>query len=115
MLQLLLGFFAAYILYNFIFRFVIPLVRVTRQVKKQVRSFREQSNAGGAGYQQGGFQQRGYQGGFQQESFGSGSYQNTSSTYGDNSGHASVHTNTSTAGDKPRPKSDDYIDFEEVK
>jgi hypothetical protein len=115
MLQILLGLFAAYILYNFIFRFVIPLVRVTRQVKKQVRNFREQANAGAGAYQQGGFQQGGFpRGGYQQETFGAG-HQQASSAYGTGYEQQATHAPTSKGAEKARPKSDDYIDFEEVK
>jgi hypothetical protein len=49
--QFLLGLFATYLLYHLIFNFVIPLVRVTRQVKKQVREFQQQANSQHNGYQ----------------------------------------------------------------
>jgi hypothetical protein len=94
--QIILGFIGAYLLYHFIFNFIIPLVRVTRQVKKQVRNFREQVNT-----QQSGFPPGGYQ---------SGSYQ--SSAYNATQGFGSKSANKQ---EQPAPRKDDYIDFEEIR
>lgn len=114
--QILLGLFAAYLLYNFIFRFLIPLIKVTRQVKRQVRDFQQHVNTRQGEYQpgsNGGFQSAGsasghYQpGGFRVEDFGS---QAGSSAY---RGNASA--SASQAKPEPKPKKDDYIDFEEIK
>lgn len=44
MLQVLLYAFLAYILYNLIFRFIIPLYRTTRQIKKGFREMQEKMN-----------------------------------------------------------------------
>jgi hypothetical protein len=108
--QILLGLLAAYILYNFIFKFLIPVIRVTRQVKRQVRDFQQHANT-----QQGGFQQAGgYQAaGYQQET-----YQQTNNTSG--FGGATFGAKTSSTGREAKPagtptRKDDYIDFEEIK
>jgi hypothetical protein len=110
--QILLGLFVAYLLYNFIFRFVIPLVRVTRQVKRQVRDFQQQANT-----QQGGFQGGGYAGSstvngspFEGAPF-SGTSDRSSTR---NAGHKPSAEN-GTSVKEPKPRKDDYIDFEEIK
>ncbi len=97
--QIILGFIGAYLLYHFIFNFIIPLVRVTRQVKKQVRSFHEHVNA-----RQPGFPPEGYQ---------SGSFQ--SSAYNGGEGYGSGPRPTFKKEAEPAPKKDDYIDFEEIR
>lgn len=59
MLSVILWAILAYVLYKFIFRFVLPLIMVSRQMKKQERQFRDhmeqqqeqhfQQQAGGGG------------------------------------------------------------------
>jgi hypothetical protein len=51
MLQFLLYAFIAYILYNLIFRFIIPVYRTTRQIKRGFRDMQEKMNSqmGGQG------------------------------------------------------------------
>jgi hypothetical protein len=72
---ILLG-FTIYFAYRFLFDFMLPVIRTTRQVKKQFDAVREQQQ------------------GFQQTS------QNKNTT--------------STPNKAPKPKADDYIDFEEI-
>ena len=69
---------------------------ITRQVKKQVRDFREHVNT-----QQSGFPPNGYQ---------SGSFQ--SSAYNATQGFGS---NGAKKQEQPAPRKDDYIDFEEIR
>ncbi len=45
MLQFLVYAFLAYLLYKLIFRFIIPVYRTTRQIKKSFRDMQEQMNA----------------------------------------------------------------------
>ena len=78
----------AYFLYRFIVGFLIPVFRVTRQMKKQVRDFQQQANQQFTGQQE-----------YHQQS-----------TYNSNAA-----TSTSSAQNKTAPKKDDYIDFEEIK
>jgi len=111
--QVLLGLFLAYLLYNFIFRFIIPLVRVTRQVKRQVRDFQQQVNTNGGGFDSthstGGFpgaQSGHYQaGGINADDFQTDSRRRAGTTA----------TGSATTKPEPRSKKDDYIDFEEIK
>ena len=118
--QILLGLFAAYLLYNFIFRFLIPLIKVTRQVKRQVRDFQQHVHTRQGEYQHGAspdgsFQNGGnasghYQaGGFRVEDLGT---QSGSSSYRNG---ATPGQPAGTARPEPKPKRDDYIDFEEIK
>jgi hypothetical protein len=72
---ILLG-FTIYFAYRFLFDFMLPVIRTTRQVKKQFDAVREQQQ------------------GFQQTS------QNKN--------------NSSTPNKAPKPKADDYIEFEEI-
>lgn len=116
--QILLGLFAAYLLYNFIFRFLIPLIRVTRQVKRQVRDFQQHVNT----QQPGGFQPGSSTGGYQAGTGNSGHYQAGGFQPGDFSGssrgQSSGPNGTTTGGtvkQEQRPAKDDYIDFEEIK
>jgi hypothetical protein len=105
--QILLGLFAAYLLYNFIFRFLIPLIRVTRHVKKQVRDF-QQAAGSGNGYPPGGFSKDAYASAYRpgnDAGYGSTASRPASSFPG----------GESTRKEEPtRPKKDDYIDFEEI-
>lgn len=111
--QILLIAFATYLLYNFIFRFVIPLVRVTRQVKRQVRDFQQHAGNMPGGTRPGSFSA----GGFQPGNFGQ------SNGYGQTNGNAQSYQDTvfqqqaepGSKEQKPKPKKDDYIDFEEIK
>ncbi len=94
--QVIFGLIGAYLLYHFIFSFIIPLVRVTRQVKRQVHNFKEQVNT-----QQSGFPPNGYQ---------SGSYQ--SSAYNATQGFGGTGAKKQ---EQAAPRKDDYIDFEEIR
>ena len=115
--QILLGLFAAYLLYNFIFRFLIPLIRVTRQVKRQVRDFRQHVNT----QQPGGYQPGNSNGGYNPGAGNSGHYQPGGIQPGDfpgSNGTQSAGRNGSasaTVKQEQRPAKDDYIDFEEIK
>ena len=115
--QILLGLFAAYILYNFIFRFLIPLVRVTRQVKRQVRDFQQHVNS----QQPGGYQPGSSTGPYNTSGANAGHYQAGGFQPGDFPGSSraqSTGRNGSTTGpskQEQRPAKDDYIDFEEIK
>ncbi|MHA4844652.1 hypothetical protein ACX0G7_10835 [Flavitalea antarctica] len=117
--QIILGFIGAYLLYNFIFRFLIPLIKVTRQVRRQVRDFQQHVNTrqgeyqpgagGNGGFQPGGSASGHYQsGGFRVEDFGT---QSSGPTYGGTSAGSS----SGAARQETKPKKDDYIDFEEIK
>lgn len=112
--QILLGLFAAYLLYNFIFRFLIPLIRVTRQVRRQVKDFQQHVNTQG-GYQAG----AAGQGGFQQGRTASGHFQSGGFRVEDpgfnSSASSQQNRSSASAKQEAKPKSDDYIDFEEVK
>ena len=114
--QILLGLFAAYLLYNFIFRFLIPLIRVTRQVKRQVRDFQQHVNT----QQPGGYQPGNSNGGYNAGTGSSGHYQAGGFQPGDFPGSnraQSTDRNGSAAGtskQEQRPAKDDYIDFEEI-
>ena len=77
MFKLLIELFLFYLLYKFIFEFVIPIFRTTREVKKKMNEFQQNMNK-----------------------------------------QAETNRTSSTKMDKPpvsKPKSDDYIDFEEIK
>jgi len=77
MFKLLIELFLFYLLYKFIFEFVIPIFRTTREVKKKMNEFQQNMNK-----------------------------------------QAETNRTSSTTMDKPpvsKPKSDDYIDFEEIK
>ena len=77
MFKLLIELFLFYLLYKFIFEFVIPIFRTTREVKKKMHEFQQNMNK-----------------------------------------QAETNRTSSKTMDKPpvsKPKSDDYIDFEEIK
>lgn len=76
-----------YCLVRFIFNFLIPIMRAARQMKSQVKDFQERM---GGQQQQGNVNSQGFQG---------------------HSGHQSAQPKRPTPG----PKSEDYIDFEEIK
>jgi hypothetical protein len=80
MLQYIFWAIVFYLLFRFIFNFVVPVIRVSRQMRKQMNQFNENM--------------RGQQ---QAETDFRGQHQQASSQ------------------DKPRPRQDDYLDFEEVK
>ena len=42
MLRLILWIFLAYMIYVFIFRFLVPVIRVSSQMKKNIRNFQQQ-------------------------------------------------------------------------
>jgi len=77
MFKLLIELFLFYLLYKFIFEFVIPIFKTTRQVQKKMNEFQQNMNK-----------------------------------------QAETNRTSCTNMDKPpvsKPKSDDYIDFEEIK
>jgi hypothetical protein len=88
-----------YFLFRFIFNFVIPIFQATRQMRSQVKNFQDKTQGQRPGF----------------ESYPQGDYQSGSTyTAGNGSGKsASSAPHSGTAS--PRPKADDYIDFEEVK
>ena len=45
MLRLILWIFLAYMIYVFIFRFLVPVFRVSSQMKKNIRNFQDQVRA----------------------------------------------------------------------
>jgi hypothetical protein len=80
-----------YVLYKFVFNFVVPIARTTRQVKQQFRHMQEMHNQ----------QQDPFQGGFgNQGPFGG-------SSYGQSAAAEPKKPSTSKGGE--------YIDFEEIK
>ncbi|MBN9383145.1 MAG: DUF4834 family protein [Chitinophagaceae bacterium] len=90
-----------YVLYRFIFNFVVPIARTTRQVKQQFRNMQEmhqQAQGGQNGYgQPGQGQATGY--GQEQPGYGQG-------------------TQAGASGQQRKPNSGkvgEYIDFEEIK
>jgi hypothetical protein len=44
MIQILVFAFLAYLLYNLIFKFILPVYRTTRQIKKSFRDMQEKMN-----------------------------------------------------------------------
>ena len=101
----------AYFIYRFVFNFLIPIVRTTRQVRRQFKNMHDAVNGQGGTFQQGGpfqpggpFQQGGpfQPGGFQQGNFQQGAY----------------HQETAQPQDRTQKPSNDkmgeYIDFEEI-
>lgn len=81
-----------YVLYRFIFNFVVPIARTTRQVRQQFRNMQEMHD--------------------QQQNAGQGYYQGST---GPQSGGA--QSEAASAGER-KPNSNkmgEYIDFEEVK
>jgi hypothetical protein len=115
--QILLGLFAAYLLYNFVFRFLIPLIRVTRQVKRQVRDFQQHVNT----QQPGGYQPGSSTGGYNAGAGSTGHFQAGGFQPNDFPGSSraqSADRNGTASGkvkQEQRPAKDDYIDFEEIK
>jgi len=59
MIRILLWVILAYVIYQFVFKFIIPLVRVSRQMKRQIRDFQQQAGFGKEHYRQYNQQQRG--------------------------------------------------------
>jgi len=84
-----------YILYRFIFNFVVPIARTTRQVRQQFRNMQEMHQQGQEGYGQG--------------------YGRGQSGYGQ--GQPGYGSQASTRQQKPasNSKAGEYIDFEEIK
>lgn len=50
MIRILLWVIVAYIIYQFVFKFLIPLITVSRQMKRQIRDFQQQSGFGQENY-----------------------------------------------------------------
>ena len=89
-----------YFLFRFIFNFIVPLFQATRQMRSQVKDFQNKTQG-----QRPGFDSYPPQGGYQ-----------SGSTYTAGNGSAKSTSSASHSGTaSPRPKADDYIDFEEVK
>lgn len=86
MLRIILWILLGYFLYRFVVNFLIPVFKVSRQMKRQVRDFQSHMQA----------QQEQYQ---QQQPFQQGT-------------NAQRQQSAATS---PKEKSGDYIDFEEVK
>lgn len=85
MLSVFLWILLGYFLYRFVFNFLVPIFRVSRQVKQQVRDFQNHMQAQ---------QQQSYQ------------HSNTAQRQPGAS---------TTSSNSPKEKSGDYIDFEEIK
>lgn len=85
MLSVILWILLGYFLYRFVFNFLVPIFRVSRQMKQQVRDFQNHMQAQ---------QQQSYQ------------HSHTSQRQ---------QGPSATSSDSPREKSGDYIDFEEIK
>ncbi|NII24272.1 DUF4834 family protein [Pseudoflavitalea sp. X16] len=90
MLRVFLWILLGYFLYRFVFNFLVPIFRVSRQMKQQVRDFQNHMQA----------QQQQHQ---QQQSY---QHSNTAQRQ---------QAPSSTSSHSPQEKSGDYIDFEEVK
>ena len=87
-----------YILYRFIFNFVVPIARTTRQVKQQFRNMQEMHQQ-----QQGHFQDA------------YGPYQGQSGSFNGQTEQASTSTRQQQPGPTSTGKGGEYIDFEEIK
>jgi lipopolysaccharide export LptBFGC system permease protein LptF len=89
-----------YILYRFIFNFVVPIARTTRQVKQQFRNMQEMHQQ-----QQGHFQDA------------YGPYTGQTGSFGGHRGEpqASTSTRHGQPGSAGTNKGGEYIDFEEIK
>ncbi len=89
-----------YFLFRFIFNFVVPVFQATRQMRSQVKEFQNKTQG-----QRPGYDSYPPQGGYQSGSaYSAGNESGKSTSAASQSGTAS-----------PRPKAEDYIDFEEVK
>lgn len=86
MLSVFLWILLGYFVYRFVFNFLVPIFRVSRQVKQQVRDFQNHMQA-------------------QQQQ----SYQHSPNTAQRPQGASATSSNA------PKEKSSDYIDFEEIK
>ncbi len=91
MFSFIVGTILIYFLIRFVFNFLIPLFRVTRQMKDQVKDFNSRMA-------------------------GRGQYQTNGGEY-DPTGHAFRREQERAAPKKPaaKPKAGDYIDFEEIR
>lgn len=90
-----------YLLYRFVFGFLLPVVRTTRQVRQQ---FRNMQGGGPFGPEA---DSRGSDSGWQQNA--------GSSSRGPVSGGAAGRGTGGAAGRGTKPPAGDYIDFEEIK
>lgn len=90
MLKTVLLLLLAYIAYRFIFGFLIPVTRATRQVRRQFKAAQEQMDAQMRAQQQ-------YPGAGGQQFQGPGSFSQADPSRAD------------------KPQKSDYIDFEEIK
>lgn len=110
--DLLLLLIIGYILYKFVYGFLLPVMRASRQVREQFRNMPGASNEFGdygranfGGQQQGGGQQR------------PASDNRTSTGNRTAGGYQSGGDNRTSGGQRraSKPPADDYIDFEEIK
>lgn len=58
MISIIIWVIVAYLAYRFIFGFLVPLLRVSRQMKRQVREFQKRANGEFQGYQKDNFAQQ---------------------------------------------------------
>jgi Domain of unknown function (DUF4834) len=84
-----------YLLYRFVFNFLVPVARATRQVREQFRNMQDPTNNNGAQ---------------SQRSYTTSAQQNTTSAQ-------RPGANAPNTGQRPSGKAPagDYIDFEEIK
>jgi len=95
-----------YILYRFIFNFVVPIARTTRQVKQQFRNMQEMHQQ-----QQGHFQDA--YGPFNGQG---GSFNGQNGSFNGQAGGAQASASTRQQQQGPSTsKGGEYIDFEEIK
>ncbi|MDO6433540.1 DUF4834 family protein [Flavitalea sp. BT771] len=87
-----------YILYRFVFNFVVPIARTTRQVKQQFRNMHEM-------HQQ---QQEHFQDAY-------GPYTGQSGSFNGQTGGGQGPASTTRPGHTSTHKGGEYIDFEEIK
>ncbi len=93
LIKFALLFFLAYIAYRFVFGFLLPVTRATRNVRRQFKAAQEQMEAQMRA-------QQGYQAGGQ---YGAGSQAG-----------GGAHVKPESRG-QDAPRKSDYIDFEEVR
>ena len=81
-----------YLLYRFIFNFLVPVVRTTRQVRQQFRNMQENMGAGGP--------------------MDARPFEQQTRAYEQTQQHEQRKTQQRASS---KPPADDYIDFEEIK
>jgi hypothetical protein len=87
-----------YLLYRFIFNFLLPVVKATRNIRQQFRNMQEPGNNSA-------------------DNFSAGSSRQTFNGFGKSnpSGGKAQTGSTSTSNRSSKPPAEDYIDFEEIK